>query len=192
MSFPSKTGAIHKRGSQTLSITASVMIVMSSLVACKDAPPTETVSEKASTPEASVPSVPAVSEEARPEVISKSKAEPEKASSAALVSAKEKPKEGVETTESPKASAPVAVTPPKVKFPEMKMSDKALAVRKLFVEANKQFKEKRYVGAIQTIRKLDAMELSEKEEQAVDLFLKRIEKALSEGSGTTAESSEKE
>ncbi len=42
-----------------------------------------------------------------------------------------------------------------------------------------RFTEERYVGAIQTLRKLDSMELGEKEEQAVDMFLKRIEKALS-------------
>ena len=76
-------------------------------------------------------------------------------------------------TEKPKAAAPA------VKFPEMKMSDHAVTVRNLFVEAQKQFTEERYVGAIQTLRKLDSMELGEKEEQAVDMFLKRIEKALS-------------
>ena len=167
------------------------MIIMSSLVACKDAPSPETISEKPSTPETSAPSVPAASEDASPEEISESKPEPKEPATPAVVTAKEKPKASLEPKASPKVSTPVAASPPKVQFPEMKMSEKALAVRKLFVEANNQFKEKRYVGAIQTIRKLDAMELSEKEEQAVDLFLKRIEKALSEGSGTTAESTEK-
>ena len=95
---------------------------------------------------------------------------------------------------SPESKAVVAETPevkvPAVKFPEMKMSDHATTVRELFVAAQKQFTEKRYVGAIQTLRKLDSMELVEKEEQAVDMFLKRIEKALGSQGKAAAESSE--
>jgi hypothetical protein len=78
-----------------------------------------------------------------------------------------------------------------VEFPEMKISDEALAIRKLFVQANKQFTEKRYIGAIQTLRNLDAMELGEKEEMALDLFLKRIEKALEEDTKAPKETPEK-
>ena len=91
-----------------------------------------------------------------------------------------------------KAKETVSASDPKVtqepvKFPEMTISDEALAIRNLFVEANKQFNEKRFVGAIQTLRKLDSMELGEKEEMALDLFLKRIEKALDGGAEKSGE-----
>ncbi|MCS1411712.1 MAG: hypothetical protein M2R45_04914 [Verrucomicrobia subdivision 3 bacterium] len=82
------------------------------------------------------------------------------------------------STEEPlKPSAPAAQAP-QVKFPEMKMPEQQKKVRDLFVEANDLFGDKNYVGAIQTLRKLDEMELTEKQELALDLFLKRIEKAL--------------
>lgn len=66
-----------------------------------------------------------------------------------------------------------------VEFPEMKVPEHLAKVTSLFVEANKQFGEKRYVGALQTLRKLDSMELGDRENQALDLFLKRIEQELS-------------
>lgn len=107
-----------------------------------------------------------------PKVVESSKEPEEKANDAVTTSAKKVMQEPVE-------------------FPEMKISDEALAIRKLFVQANKQFKEKRYIGAIQTLRNLDAMELGEKEEMALDLFLKRIEKALEEDPKTPKETPDK-
>ncbi len=87
------------------------------------------------------------------------------------------------------AAEPAATKKPtEVVFPEMKLSDHQAAVRALFVQAHKQFKDKQYVPAIQTLRNLDQMPLSEKEEQALDMFLKRIDKALNPGG--TSESTE--
>ena len=77
-----------------------------------------------------------------------------------------------------------------VEFPEMKVPEHLAKVTALFIEANKQFGEKRYVGALQTLRKLDSMELGERENQALDLFLKRIEQELSKEAEATGPSTE--
>ena len=91
----------------------------------------------------------------------------------------------VEATLTPDASeektTAAAAPQTAVTFPEMKLPEEQSAVRELFIQANKQFNEERYVGAIQTLRKLDAMDLHKNEELALDMFLKRIEKALSDG-----------
>lgn len=191
MTFSSKTRAFQERTCQTLSIIAAVSLIVGSLVGCSDSTAPESASTEPVSPEGPASSVPALDDQASLEPTKdRIAATPSPTSAPSAESATTEEKSTPKTTtpeESPTPSTPAKVSLPKVEFPEMKMSDKAIAVRDLFIEANNQFKEKRYVGAIQTIRKLDAMDLSEKEEMAVDLFLKRIEKALSADSKTKPE-----
>ena len=86
-----------------------------------------------------------------------------------------------ETQEQASEPKPPEVSAPTVSFPEMKMSERTAEIRALFIQANREFLEQKYVEALQTLAKLDALGLEGNEERALDLFLKRIEAALNEG-----------
>jgi hypothetical protein len=170
MAFSKILGRLQGRWAQTFRVFFVGCVCQWFAVACSDPAAPE---ESASTPDSTA--IPATPLEA---ATTDEKAE--------LKASKEVEKidEPVEKAKDTVALPAKEVAQEPVEFPEMKISDEALAIRKLFIQANKQFKEKRYVGAIQTLRNLDAMKLGEKEEMALDLFLKRIEKALEEDTKT--------
>ena len=89
--------------------------------------------------------------------------------------------EASEPQEQASGPKPPEVSAPTVSFPEMKMSERTAEIRALFIQANRQFLDQKYVEALQTLAKLDALGLEGNEERALDLFLKRIEAALNEG-----------
>lgn len=103
--------------------------------------------------------------------------------------------ERVRQTEEQNPAGSVSKAPTKpvpVRFPEMKVSPEQAQVTKLFLDANKAFKEERYVAAVQVLRKLDRMELGERQEEALDMFLARIEEVLGDGTDGEADSSTEE
>lgn len=93
----------------------------------------------------------------------------------------------------PEGSEPAAATKSvPVRFPEMKVPPEQAQIAKLFVDANKAFKEERYVAALQVLRKLDRMKLGEREEEALDLFLARLEEVLGNDTEEEAENTAEE
>ncbi|MBT5707092.1 hypothetical protein N8766_03145 [bacterium] len=183
MAFSKLIGRLRGRWAQTFRVLFVGVVCQWFAVACSDpATPEESVSTPDSTAIPATPLEPATT-------IGSSESTGQSGEKAELKAAKEVEniKETEEKSKETVASSEKKVIQEPVEFPEMKISDEALAIRKLFVQANKQFNEKRYIGAIQTLRNLDAMELGEKEEMALDLFLKRIEKALEEDTKTPKE-----